>query len=391
MARLPTQPKASTSQSIPLRSGFFSIPFKTTSLSSTSASKSQQLFYLQVRLHNASSTLTGELAGEDEEDEVEGNKLFITSLPLNTSSTILTKVFNKLYPNNKVVSVQLIEPINDSLVNTLQSQTFNPSVQPLFNSTDSTLTATSPISAILTFQSQPSLSSTFPLISWPTSSSNSFLKQSKLLHALARPHLSSIIAHSDSWMSNLDAKKIAQQALISTSLLNNQSTTSTKSNKPSKSLLKKKSKNPSSSAVPGSSAHALSLHLAHLAKQKDRTINPDEVIENPWTLVSKGGKHGKSLLPDDVVAGVSGYGGVNVGVARNKGRGGTGGKKGIGGGIVESKGGEDGEDGEEGEEKKVKSIVGEGFYSFSKADTRRAGKFSFTLSFYHFLGCFRSY
>lgn len=371
MVKITTQPpKASTSNSIPLRSGFFSIKFKSISPnSSTSTNSKSGELYINARIHTSVNNLNGveevELGeGVDEQDEEdEGKKLFITSLPLNTTEEVIKKAFTKLYPSNKVINIQLILPTNNS-INSIQSQSFesDSTIQPLFISTFPI--HPSPVSAIIQFKNPPSLTAPFPLISWPFSAttSPSFINLSNSIHQFARPNLSTIIAHSDSWMSSLDRKKIQaakELAILSASF----STKSIANSKPNKKSNNKNNNSKSSTPLPGSAAFALSAHLASVARGKDRTINPDAIVEEDWTLVSRGGKHGKSLLPIGAKAGISGYGGVNVKVARRV------------------KLGEEkviGEEGVEEEEEKVKGIVGPGFYSFSKADTRRAGKFLFS-------------
>lgn len=392
MVKLSTQPvKPSTSKLIQLRSGFYSIPFKFNN--STNGGSTTCELFIMAKVYTGESSSSGvdkigedngEWGGieeeEDKEEEVEENKnkLFLTNLPLNSTEEILIKAFNKLFTGiNKVLSVKLILPLNNS-INSIKNQIFDSTtcnsnsipIQPLFNSPLPTSSLNSPISAILTFQSLPSLTSSFPLISWPFPSSSStstpsYLKLSKQLYNLARPNLSTIIAHSDSWMSNLDRKKLNKALEIkklSDSL-------STKPLQPSKSSIKKSNNNNNKSKKsttgppqPGSAAYALSSHLSNVAKSKDRTINPDELIENDWTFVSRGGKHGKSLLPSDTIANsISGYGGINVKVSR---------RPKLGEEAMGVKG--------TGEEEVVKGIVGEGFYSFSKADSRRAGMFYFS-------------
>lgn len=113
--------------------------------------------------------------------------------------------------------------------------------------------------------------------------------------------------------------------------------------------------------LPGSAAAALAAHSAAVRAAADRTTNPDEVQEGEWTLVSRGGKHGQSLLPTGATPGLLGYGAVTVGVARK-------------GGKRRAGADEEKEDGE-GEVGEVKKIVGDGFYRFTREDGRKKGAF----------------
>lgn len=117
--------------------------------------------------------------------------------------------------------------------------------------------------------------------------------------------------------------------------------------------------------LPGSAAAALAAHAAAVKKSKDRSINPDQEDEGEWTLVTRGGKHGQSLIPAGATANQSGYGGVTVGVAaRTRGR-------------EASDDEEDGDDDDREEKEKklkeIKKIVGDGFYRFTKEDKRKQG------------------
>lgn len=317
MPRLPTQPKSKPGAPIiPLRSGFFALPF------SSSASPSSDNLYIFARLHHA-------------EESDASNQLFVTSLPLGTTSVALTKVFSALYPSNPPTSVLLLPSLSQP---TLHSSAAAPPapIDPLFPAPNP---SHSP-SAILTFSSPPSLPPPSKRILFPTPSL-SYLAASADAYDAARPHNSTIIAHSDSWMSAYDARKIAASA----------SSLPEFTPAPAAKKAKKPSKNAPVAPLPGSAAYALAAHAAQQALAADRTRNPDAVVEEEWTTVSRGGRHGKSLLPTGTKESVLGYGGVQVGVAKRR-------------EVVE---------GEEPPETKV--IVGEGFYRFKKEEGRRAGAF----------------
>ena len=132
MPRLPTQPKSKPGAPIiPLRSGFFALPF------SSSASPSSDNLYIFARLHHA-------------EESDASNQLFVTSLPLGTTSVALTKVFSALYPSNPPTSVLLLPSLSQP---TLHSSAAAPPapIDPLFPAPNP---SHSP-SAILTFSSPP--------------------------------------------------------------------------------------------------------------------------------------------------------------------------------------------------------------------------------------------
>ncbi|ORY80681.1 hypothetical protein BCR35DRAFT_352451 [Leucosporidium creatinivorum] len=351
MGKLSTQP--ATAVVVPLRSGFFALPFD-------SATQ-----YLYARVH------TG---GADEEDEdasstsSSSKKLFVTGLPLGSTEKSLKSTFKQLYPSNKITLVELLPSSQDSSrANSLLSRELlaaastSSNIDPLFP-TDSVPSYTPSSSALITFTSTPSLPPASYASSTPLSlaSAPSFLSLSLSTHSLARPHPSSIIAHSDTWMTAYDQRKLASVPVhyvpTTTAPIKLTATQRKKAAKAAKAA--------GSAPVPGSAAYALAQHQAEQARQKDRSHNPDEVEEGEWTLVTGGGKHGKSLLPTGVTPSIMGYGeGRTVKVAK-------GGKKGRG--LLE----EDDEDGEEGEgaekmDQGVKKIVGDGFYSFVKNQQRR--------------------
>lgn len=331
MARLSTQP--STSNSTPLRSGFFAVPFKATG----DGGKSQEEIFVYLRLHGG-----GDARGDEDEEEQGGaaEKLFVTSLPARTTVQVLQKVFSKLFTSNIITDIQLLDPLDTSYTS-LSQQSFESAVLPLFSPSSST---SSPISAIISFRDKPTLPPpNSSSISWPFPAPKSFLSVSAARYSAARPHLSTIIAHSDSWMSSHDRKRLAAISLANESLLQQPLSKKAKVAKGKKGALLP--------PAPGSAAAALAAHLVHVAQSKDRTRNPDAVVEEDWTLVSRGGKHGKSLLPAGAVPTLTGYGGSkNVPIMKKR------------------KLGDDAEIGD----REMKPL--EGFYSFTKADTRRAGE-----------------
>ncbi|KAK4705671.1 hypothetical protein P7C70_g529, partial [Phenoliferia sp. Uapishka_3] len=279
------------------------------------------------------------------------HQLFVTGLQLGTTSSSLKKAFS---PFGKVTSVSLILPPPSStttlsIQQIAQSQSLDSPILPLL----SPLPSQHPISAILSFATAPNFPPTTKSIT-PLISSRptlpSFLESSANKYDARRPHLSTIIAHSDSWMNQYDKR---QAALIPDSYTPNLKPSA--SAKASKLSSRNKKGGKDVGPLPGSAAAALATYSAAQAALLDRSTNPDEVPEGEWTLVSRGGKHGQSLLPTGAVPSLLGYGGVTVGVARK------GGKRRM----------HREEDAEEEGEQGIKKIVGDGFYRFTKEDGRR--------------------
>lgn len=351
MARLTTQPSASVIKpAIPLRSGFYAVPF----LTSSSSTKENWIY---VRSHK-----TGEDQGTDEEQN-EVNKLFVTGLPYGFTAKSIKTTFTKLYPLNQIVHVELLTAATGSTTlydHEVISSTAYPSVTPLFPSTSTQPFPSLSSSALITFSSHPTLPpsySTPPILSTPTLPL--YVNSASTNYALARPHLSTIISHSDSWMTAFDARRLTSAAsALSTAFITHEiagpsssrELTSMKKGKKGK----KGKKNSVDGPAPGSAAAALLAHTQSLANAANRKINPDQVVEEDWTFVSRGGKHGKSLLPTGAPATLVGYGGKTVKVAKAK------------------KLGEEVEKGEMVEG--MKMIVGEGFYRFRKDEKRREGE-----------------
>lgn len=363
---------------IALRSGFHALPFIFSS-SSKSPSRASTPHWIYARIHESN------VGGDDAEQEGEGREgmLFVTGIAHPCSLKSIKATFTAVYPGNKITAVQFLE--GESTIPTLlerEKTNLNPFISPLFNTGDASTTSTDLIpltthSAIITFSSTPSL----PPLSfgdksiprWITPSS-SYLAATKALHSIARPHLSSIIAHSDSWMTTYDLSlktkadlKLVESAknhgVLPPSVLS-KSAKKTKKGKNGKPL-------PSTDPLPGSAAHALATHITLTAQLSNKAFNPDEVVEEEWKLVTRGGQHGTSLLPTGVTVDVSGYGGARVAVARKR------------------KLGEE----EVGGVEEHRIIVGEGFYRFRKEDGRRAGESLLSLCdcSYSFVPVIRTY
>lgn len=341
MPRLSTQPAKAVQHLpvVPLRSGFFALPF---------ALPGAATVYLVARVHHGGA--------EDEGDEGRSaagtTQLFVTPLPLQTTEDEVKNAFERVY-SKEVSHVRLLPATVEQPTMYDIASSSTSTVLPLFPSSHGSSTLQSSCSAVVTFSSPtplPPLASTS--MSWPQETPASYLAATQARHDLARPHLSTVIAHSDSWMNAFDAKKIAAaaaQALVPVTA----SSKAAAKVKAAKAKNGKGKKGANLPPAPGSAAAALAAHSAAVALAADRTRNVDAVEEEEWTMVSRGGKHGQSLLPAGAVPSLVGYGAVTVGVAR---------KKAPGAPVVESGG--------EGEHS---VIVGEGFYRFKKEEGRRAG------------------
>lgn len=377
MTRLPTQPD--TAQVVALRSGFYALPFN-------NGEK-----YLFTRLHQRQNH--GDEGEEDEEDQEEQDgvlKLFVTGIPLGMTSKglkqTLTKVWNS---SSKISSIELLPSSTSNkllsgphgvlslLTKEMTSAKYqSDKISPLFNPQQLSLlessysSTSSGSSAVVSFTNNnksallppPSYSSSTTL-SISKSTNPNFISLSSLKHSISRPHRSLITSHVDTWMQVYDSKKLAlAPESYSADLLIQQRQEQEQEQAASKSKSKKKGKKgvvgktTDVGPLPGSAAHALALHSEELKRRNDSNHNPDEVQEGEWTLVTGGGKHGKSLLPTGVEPTLEGYGGITVKVARKK-RG--------------KRAPEEEQPGDQG----IKKIVGDGFYRFNKADERRKSKF----------------
>lgn len=335
MAKLRTQPAQAKVTS--LRSGFYCLPLAND-------------VHLYARLHHGQ-----DLDEPSTSAPPSTNSLFITSLPLGASNKSITKLVSAVYPDLSVRRVELLAPTGsvDSLLarELITAAVDGSKISPLFE-TEHALKGDFKVpsrSCIVEFDGTPALPppAYSSALGFPLALATSALAASLARHALARPHPSSITAHADSWMQQFDQRKIATvDASRPTPLA---AAAAVMSKTAAKKLARQKLKEPAA-PLPGSAGHALALHAAAQAKAKDRSVNPDEVDEEGWTLVTGGGKHGKSVLPEGVLANVGGYGGVSVKVAGKTGK----------GSQAEADAG-------------IKQIVGDGFYRFKKEEGRRAG------------------
>ncbi|GAA5930179.1 hypothetical protein JCM1841_000485 [Sporobolomyces salmonicolor] len=344
MPRLAAQPEAI--KPIPLRSGFYALPF------------SSGQHHLFARVHSGA-------AAEDGDVPAPSNQLFVTGLPLGMTEKALKSTLGKVWEGTKVKAVEMLPATADGVLSLYQRELMAAkhasvvqgiSISPLFDpdSPSTSAIVAPPPSAIVTFSSSPafpppSYSSTTPL-SLPAAPS--FLASSASGHALARPHRSIVIAHVDSWMNAYDARKLAAAppAYSVEALLASREAEKKAAGKKGKG---KKGKQAAADVgpVPGSAAEALARHAAQVALAKDRSHDPDEAQDGEWTLVTGGGKHGKSLLPTGTVPTLQGYGGISVKVAgKKRGR---------------------AADEDQNLDAGIKKIVGQGFYRFNKAEGRR--------------------
>lgn len=374
MGRLSTQPSQATA--IPLRSGFFALPLD----SATS--------HLYARLHSAQLEVEEDDVEEEaaeEESASKGKQLFITGLPLGVTDKSLKATLKQLYPSNKILAVHLLPSTASTPSLTLLSREMSAAsvdsstIDPLFPSATASSSSSAlppPPSALVTFTSVPAL----PPAPYPAATplllptATSYLTTSSQRHALARPHLSTIIAHSDTWMVDYDRRKLATVPAHYTPIASTGAPLTATQKKKARVAAAKAAKRAGAQPVPGSAAYALQQHQAQVARAKDREDNPDEVKEGEWTLVTGGGRHGKSLLPTGVKPNLAGYGeGTTVKVVKAK----PSGRRKEAGGS-----GSDEEGGEEEYDQGIKKIVGDGFYSFVKNQQRRDGTFSPTLYCY---------
>ena len=362
MGRLPTQTELA--QAVPLRSGFYALPLNNGKT------------HLFARLHHGLDD-HDDHAGEDEAGEATqstSKQLFVTALPAGVSEKGLKAALGKVFGDeNKVKSVRFLPVGSSKGYTTLLEQDLltsqsnaageeeggaAPGMAPLFDASEAASTSTAtvpPQSAIVSFAAAPSL----PPRPYPLSTpltlpvAPSFLSISAARHALARPHRSVVIAHVDEWMRAYDARKLASAPVAySAEAAAAEEKRQQQQNKKSKKG--RKGKAVDVGPLPGSAAEALARHAAARAKYNDASFNPDAAEEGEWQTVSRGGRHGKSLLPTGVVPTIGGYGGVSVKVAGKK-RGRLADAE-----VPKLDAG-------------VRKIVGDGFYSFRKNENRRIG------------------
>ncbi|GAA5867713.1 hypothetical protein JCM3774_003388 [Rhodotorula dairenensis] len=361
MGRLTTQPELA--HAIPLRSGFFALPLNNGKT------------HLFARLHHGLDNDSEHVDDEALEGQQQTSKqLFVTALPAGVSEkglkAALGKIFGTDNENNKVKGVRFLPVGSTKGYTTLLEQDLlishtktgddddgAPEIAPLFDASEAAAASTStatvpPQSAIVSFAAAPSL----PPPPYPIATAltlpvaPSFLAVSAARHSLARPHRSVVIAHVDEWMRAYDARKLASAP--TTYSAEAAAAEEKKQSQSKKSKKGRKGKAVDVGPLPGSAAEALARHAAARAKYNDASFNPDAAEEGEWQTVSRGGKHGKSLLPTGVVPTVGGYGGISVKVAgKKRGR------------LADA----DAPRLDAG----VRKIVGEGFYSFRKHEGRK--------------------
>lgn len=409
MVKLSTQPPGGPAP-VQLRSGFWALPFD--------GGKN----WIYAREHHRNEEGTAE---NDQDVAVDSSgrpsRLFVTGLPLSLTTaeddgkaikSLFSKVVYGANSSIKCTDVELLPASSRSAGATLLARELasaaaaaeaastsaaaaQKDIPALFPSSLSTWPPA--VSALLTFSARPTLpppayASLTPVPNPPAavSASSSALLRSKALYALARPHRSSVIAHSDAWMRAFDARQHAsrlatgyvaqpgstgggqsaterKKARKQLRQVNNSSSSSRNGKAGSGSLV-----GPDGAPMKGSAAAALAAFAAAEDQRADPNYNPDdpELDEQGWTLVSRGGRHGKSLLPADATPTVQGYGGRNVKVARTE-------RAAAVGGAGGSSSDDDDDDAEKDKEKHqqgIRKIVGSGFYRHTKDMERRQGE-----------------
>ncbi|GAA5934500.1 hypothetical protein JCM3775_000373 [Rhodotorula graminis] len=365
MARLPTQPaQQPQARPIAMRSGFYALPL------------SGGKVHLFARVHH-----NDDPTDDDAAAPAPGTQLFVTGFPHGATAKGLKAALGKVWGDDAAVKVREVRmlppPETDAegtaVVGVLQKELeaadsdaeeaylplFDPSA--VADSMAAHPTSSSSTSAIATFTSAP----TFPPAPYDASTpltlpaAPSFLSASRARHTLARPPRSLVTSHVDAWMRTFDARRAASLPIgYSAERAQAQRELAAREAKKLAKQARRTGKAGGAAAAlgdkpkEGSAAEALARHAALQARMADPSYNPDELDEGEWTTVSRGGKHGRSLLPTGVEPTVQGYGGVSVKVAGKK-RGAT-------------KGDEDLR-----RDAGIKKIVGEGFYLFNKADSRR--------------------
>ncbi|KAM0792696.1 hypothetical protein ACM66B_002476 [Microbotryomycetes sp. NB124-2] len=313
---------AKLARPIPLRSGFYALPLDNNKT------------HVAARLHS-----TGAAAENDEEDDEDDartkTRLFVTSLPPLTTAKHLKRTFGEMFDAD-VTGVDVVAGATsaerfggsslfgrDAVVSAAK-----PDVQQLFRHSDD-------VEHGLEVDHAPSCIVTFARpVDWPpptyssgltlqpsagnkasTTPASSYLSLSAHRYKTARPHRSTVIAHSDSWMNDFDKRKLSSVASASTSAAVLADSTATLSATQRKKLRKSQAQ-ANAQPAPGSAAAALATFAATQAKLGDKDFNPDEPDEEGWTLVTRGGKHGKSMLPEGAVPSVTGYGATTFRVGK---------------------------------------------------------------------------
>ncbi|KAK4046017.1 hypothetical protein OIV83_006435 [Microbotryomycetes sp. JL201] len=366
---------ASAAHAVPLRSGFYALPLDN--------SKS----YVAARPHSHG-------LGDEHEGDKEETRLFVTSVPPTTTSKHVKQVLSKIFATD-VSAVDVVAPAaaagrfgasTSLLGRDIIVSSAKPHVQRLFQTSSSSLDITPAASYVVTVDGE---------ISWPPKPystslalpprkvvAESYLALSATRHKAARPHRSSVIAHSDSWMNDFDQRKLSATATAPAdeATLSVPSAASGLSATQRKKLRKAQAAAASANAppAPGSAAAALAAYAATQAKLANKNHNPDEPDEEGWTLVTSGGKHGKSMLPSGAVPTVTGYGATTFRVGKPT----TGPNR-------SAQGRSDNDDGDDSDssnpdltarerkkrkaeyESGVRKTVGSGFYRFTKQAERK--------------------
>lgn len=201
----------------------------------------------------------------EDEDWPEGQSLFVASLPIGSTSDDIETAFTSL-TSSSISSIQIISTgrIGEEQRRTLLdteglhgAEEPTAVIHPLFtsSSTSSDLAALRPQhAAVIIFSSSAGVTAALrpppTLTPWPTSSLSSFSD----LHARMRPSLSDVRKHTDEWMAAFEKREAIAAAL------------------------------PPVEPSPAQPAMA---------------IDDDESDGGGWTLVKRGGTHGRSLLPTE--------------------------------------------------------------------------------------------
>lgn len=314
---------AGTSGCVALRSGFYAIP---------SGGR-----YLFVRHKHDAET-----------SELHADTLFVTNVQHSADTVQLSKALSRCF-GSKILALEDLKTLQDATTTLLKHEiaqsTSTDDVTPLFAShlgmdDDGVFPSRT---YVVTFAQAVDLPPSRPL-KVPATVKASFLEQCVQRHDGARPIRSIIIAHADEWMRQYDARqRRAPHQNVGSSPPSTQT---------AKKKEKRAKKRRSETIEKGSAASAVSRHL----QQQAETNIDGEANADGWTLVSRGGRHGKSTLPEDAKPTVRGYGSRTVKVA---------------------KAAVTGENDISNAEAGVKQIAGDGFYRFKKDEARRQGICSF--------------
>ncbi|KAK4050060.1 hypothetical protein OIO90_005250 [Microbotryomycetes sp. JL221] len=297
-------PHSTDAVAVALRSGFYALPLD------------HGTEYLAARQHKLVL---------EEGEQIDQERLLVTNLPPATNEGQVKRLFTKICKTS-VSQVDMVSSGNDSgrfgaatlLGRDLVVAQAKPDVQQAFAST-SKVQISNVQSCIVTFETS---------IAWPPSSYSSslalpsrkqlqsepsYLTVSARRHNLGRPHSLIITAHTDTWMNGFDKRKLPNK--------NDRNLAEAVGETASMMTARQKKQQRKATAqqqatAPGSAAAALAAYAATQAKLADKNHNPDEPEEEGWTLVTRGGKHGKSMLPAGAVPSLSGYGATTFRVGK---------------------------------------------------------------------------